>query len=99
VCTLLSTCGQYFDRGTSEKKLDRFLAYQRYYLAKSFIPMDIEYMVADTFDTIKPKLARYTTLQQAWYDPRQHLIVALMIAVCTRAHDRVADESYVQRRD
>ena len=27
VCTLLDTCGQYFDRGTSRKRLDCFLVY------------------------------------------------------------------------
>ena len=27
VCTLLDTCGQYFDRGSSKKKLDCFLVY------------------------------------------------------------------------
>lgn len=27
VCTLLDTCGQYFDRGSSKKKLDCFLIY------------------------------------------------------------------------
>ena len=27
VCTLLDSCGQYFDRGTSKKRLDCFLLY------------------------------------------------------------------------
>ena len=27
VCTLLDTCGQYFDRGSSKRKLDCFLIY------------------------------------------------------------------------
>jgi hypothetical protein len=27
VCVLLETCGQYFDRGSSKKKLDCFLVY------------------------------------------------------------------------
>ncbi len=27
VCTLLDCCGQYFDRGTSKKRLDCFLIY------------------------------------------------------------------------
>ena len=35
VCVLLDTCGQYFDRGSTKKKLDCFLLYlQRYYLFK-----------------------------------------------------------------
>ena len=27
VCVLLDTCGQYFDKGSSKKKLDCFLTY------------------------------------------------------------------------
>lgn len=27
VCTILDTCGQYFDRGSSKRKLDCFLVY------------------------------------------------------------------------
>ena len=33
VCALLETCGQYFDRGSTKKKLDCFLlSFQVYYL-------------------------------------------------------------------
>ena len=42
--TLLDTCGHYFDRGTSRKRLDKFLLYfQRYLLAKPALPMDLEF--------------------------------------------------------
>ena len=35
VCALLDTCGHYFDRGTTKKKLDVFLGhFQRYLLGK-----------------------------------------------------------------
>ncbi|KAK9096312.1 hypothetical protein Sjap_021809 [Stephania japonica] len=44
VITLLQTCGHYFDRGSSKRKLDRFLIYfQRYILIKGSIPLDIEF--------------------------------------------------------
>lgn len=44
IITLLQTCGHYFDRGSSKRKLDRFLIYfQRYVLSKGPIPLDIEF--------------------------------------------------------
>lgn len=44
VITLLETCGHYFDRGSSRRKLDRFLIhFQRYTLGKGVLPLDIEF--------------------------------------------------------
>ena len=44
VITLLETCGHYFDRGSSKRKLDRFLVhFQRYILSKGALPLDIEF--------------------------------------------------------
>lgn len=44
VITLLETCGHYFDRGSSKRKLDRFLIhFQRYILSKGAVPLDIEF--------------------------------------------------------
>ncbi|KAL8093038.1 hypothetical protein AgCh_035065 [Apium graveolens] len=44
VITLLETCGNYFDRGSSKRKLDRFLIhFQRYILSKGAVPLDIEF--------------------------------------------------------
>ena len=34
VCTILDTCGQYFDRGSSKRKLDCFLVYFQVYKLK-----------------------------------------------------------------
>merc|ERR1712062_405388 len=66
VCTLLDTCGKYFDRGSTKKRLDRFLLYfQKYYLSKEYIPLDVEFMICDTFDAIRPKLKRYMTFSEA----------------------------------
>lgn len=65
VCTLLDTCGQYFDKGSSKKKLDRFLIYfQRYFMSKH-IPMDIEFNISDTLDNLRPKFVRAQTFEQA----------------------------------
>ena len=44
VITLLQTCGHYFDRGSSKRKLDQFLIhFQRYILSKGALPLDIEF--------------------------------------------------------
>ncbi|XP_051974306.1 regulator of nonsense transcripts 2 [Xyrauchen texanus] len=75
VCTLLDTCGQYFDRGSSKKKLDCFLIYfQRYiWLKKSLdvwtkdqpFPIDIEYMMTDTLELLRPKMKLCSSLEEA----------------------------------
>jgi regulator of nonsense transcripts 2 len=46
IVTLLQTCGHYFDRGSSKRKLDSFLLYfQRYVLNKGPLPLDVEFDV------------------------------------------------------
>ncbi|KAI4339229.1 hypothetical protein MLD38_024191 [Melastoma candidum] len=50
VITFLQTCGHYFDRGSSKRKLDRFLIhFQRYILGKGSLPLDIEFDLQDLF--------------------------------------------------
>ncbi|XP_033641812.1 regulator of nonsense transcripts 2-like [Asterias rubens] len=75
VCTLLDTCGQFFDRGTSKKKLDCFLVYfQQYIMYKRSLPiwnpqlpfpLDVDNALADTLETLRPKLLIYSTLDEA----------------------------------
>nr|XP_039249832.1 regulator of nonsense transcripts 2-like isoform X1 [Styela clava] len=92
VCILLETCGQYFDRGTSKKKLDYFLQYfQRYIWFKKTssiwsqttegsesedeqqtskflkppFPVEIEYLVQDTIEPLRPKLKLASSIQEA----------------------------------
>ncbi|XP_048738791.2 regulator of nonsense transcripts 2-like isoform X2 [Ostrea edulis] len=65
-CVLLETCGTYFDKGSSKKKLDCFLAYfQRYYWFKRNsaiytedrpFPIDVENLMIDTMECVRPKL-------------------------------------------
>ena len=46
VCTLLETCGQFFNKGLAKRRLDRVLAFfQRYLLAKPPLPLDVEFDV------------------------------------------------------
>ncbi|KAG1932589.1 regulator of nonsense transcripts 2 isoform X2 [Pimephales promelas] len=75
VCTLLDTCGQYFDRGSSKKKLDCFLIYfKRYIWWKKSVdvwtkdqpfPIDIEYMITDTLELLRPKMKLCSSLEEA----------------------------------
>uniref|UniRef100_A0AAY4E8K6 Regulator of nonsense transcripts 2 n=1 Tax=Denticeps clupeoides TaxID=299321 RepID=A0AAY4E8K6_9TELE len=75
VCTLLDTCGQYFDRGSSKRKLDCFLIYfQRYIWWKKSLdvwtkdhpfPIDIDYMISDTLELLRPKMRLSSSLDEA----------------------------------
>ncbi|XP_078385093.1 regulator of nonsense transcripts 2-like isoform X2 [Oculina patagonica] len=75
ICTLLDTCGQYFDHGNYKKKLDCFLVYFQCYILKKKadpiwheghpFPRDVDYMVADTLESLRPKLTMYASLELA----------------------------------
>lgn len=53
VIILLETCGHYFDRGSSKKRLDQFLVhFQRYTLSKGHLPLDIEFDLQVSFITV-----------------------------------------------
>ncbi|XP_063304294.1 regulator of nonsense transcripts 2 isoform X1 [Pelobates fuscus] len=75
VCTILDTCGQYFDRGSSKRKLDCFLVYfQRYVWWKKNLdvwtkehpfPIDIDYMITDTLELLRPKMKLCNSLNDA----------------------------------
>lgn len=46
IVTLLQTCGHHFSRGSSKRRLDRFLLlFQRYALRKGPLPLDVEFDV------------------------------------------------------
>ena len=86
VCLLLETCGQYFDRGSSKKKLDYFLSYFQRYIwfkksdshwaknnnsgdhdpgVKSRFPVEVDYLVQDTIEPLRPKLQFATSMKSA----------------------------------
>ncbi|KAK4055012.1 mRNA decay protein [Microbotryomycetes sp. JL221] len=66
ICVLLDTCGSCFERGTLKKKLDNFLLFfQMYILTKSSIPMDIDFLITDTFEQLRPKCVMFKTFQEA----------------------------------
>ncbi|KZV46480.1 hypothetical protein F511_10585 [Dorcoceras hygrometricum] len=65
IFTLLQTCGHYFNKGSSKRKLDRFLIhFQRYILSKGSIHLDIEFSLQDMFADLRPKMTRYSSLEE-----------------------------------
>eukprot|EP00029_Vermamoeba_vermiformis_P002932 TRINITY_DN1329_c0_g1_i5.p1 TRINITY_DN1329_c0_g1~~TRINITY_DN1329_c0_g1_i5.p1 ORF type:complete len:1191 (+),score=394.25 TRINITY_DN1329_c0_g1_i5:17-3589(+) len=67
VCTLLETCGQYFSKGATKDKLDRFLVYfQRYALSKGDnVSQALWFTIDDRFDELRPRTQRFATIQEA----------------------------------
>lgn len=66
VCVLLDTVGMCFDRGTQKRKLDNFLVFFQYYvLCKEDLPMDVDFMLSDSIEAIRPKMTMYKTIEEA----------------------------------
>lgn len=66
VCSLLETCGMYFDKGAVKKKLDFFLTYLQYYIhTKDPLPMDMDFVVQDTFNLLRPQWKTVSTIEEA----------------------------------
>ncbi|XP_055944763.1 regulator of nonsense transcripts 2-like isoform X1 [Argiope bruennichi] len=75
VTTLLDTCGQYFNSGSSKRKLDYFLIFfQRYYWHKRSadiynedypFPVQVRFSIEDTIANLRPKLKLYESLEEA----------------------------------
>jgi regulator of nonsense transcripts 2 len=56
VCALLETCGHCFEKGAAKRKLDFYLTFFQYYInVKDPLPMDIEFVVQDTFNLLRPQ--------------------------------------------
>ena len=39
--------------------------FQRYIFSKSYVLMDLEFMILDTFDTLRPQLIKFQSLEEA----------------------------------
>ncbi|KAI0644392.1 ARM repeat-containing protein [Trametes meyenii] len=66
VCVLLDTCGMCFDRGSQQKKLDNFLTFfQLYILSKGPLPMDVDFMLSDSLEAVRPKLSMFKGYDEA----------------------------------
>lgn len=56
VCALLETCGHCFEKGAARKKLDFYLTFFQFYInIKDPLPMDIEFVVQDAFNLLRPQ--------------------------------------------
>lgn len=56
IATILETCGVFFNRGAAGKKLDSFLSFFQYYIhTKATLPMDIDFLIHDTFTLTRPQ--------------------------------------------
>ncbi|XP_047081890.1 regulator of nonsense transcripts UPF2 [Lolium rigidum] len=65
IITLLQTCGHYFTRGSSKRKLDKFLLhFQRYIIMKGPLPLDIEFDIQDLFADLRPNMTRYSSIDE-----------------------------------
>uniref|UniRef100_A0A0E0KSY0 MIF4G domain-containing protein n=1 Tax=Oryza punctata TaxID=4537 RepID=A0A0E0KSY0_ORYPU len=77
ITTLLQTCGRYFDRGSSKRKLHGFLLhFQRYVLSKGPLPLDVEFDVQPLgykFNISGEELVRCTMLNVWCKDLFAHL--------------------------
>ncbi|KAG6375457.1 ARM repeat-containing protein [Boletus reticuloceps] len=66
VCVMLDTVGMCFDRGSQKRKLDSFLVFFQYYvLCKEELTMDVDFMLSDSFEAIRPKLAMPKFIEEA----------------------------------
>ncbi|KAL6899559.1 hypothetical protein ACP4OV_006217 [Aristida adscensionis] len=65
IITLLQTCGHYFSKGSSKRKLDKFLLhFQRYIISKGPLPLDIEFDIQDLFSELRPNMSRYSSIEE-----------------------------------
>ncbi|KAG1716634.1 hypothetical protein ID866_512 [Astraeus odoratus] len=66
VCVLLDTVGMCFDRGRQMRKLDNFLVFYQYYvLCKEELPMDVDFMLSDSLEAVRPKLPVPKSIEEA----------------------------------
>ncbi|WVQ73762.1 hypothetical protein IAR50_003342 [Cryptococcus sp. DSM 104548] len=65
-CTLLDTCGVCFEKGSQGRKLDQYLVMlQLYVTCKTELPMDVDFMLSDTLEALRPKAPRLRTFAEA----------------------------------
>ena len=71
VCTIIDTCGQFFNSGSSKKRLDCFLSYfQMYFQFKKLLsgdefPWQIDHLVKESILDIRPKATIFKDYQSA----------------------------------
>ncbi|KAF4599781.1 hypothetical protein EYR40_006882 [Pleurotus pulmonarius] len=100
VCVLLDTCGMCFDRGSQKKKLDSFLVFFQYYIfCKNPLPMDIDFMVSDSLEAVRPRLPLAKNLEEAALAVDEMLNSALQTAGFGSGDDSGDEEEEDERPD
>lgn len=98
VCVLLDTVGMCFDRGTQKRKLDNFLVFFQYYvLCKEDLPMDVDFMLSDSMEAIRPKMMMYKTIEEAALAVDDMFNVALQNAGLSTGEDSGEDSDEGER--
>ncbi|KAG9093185.1 hypothetical protein FRC06_011642 [Ceratobasidium sp. 370] len=65
-CVLLDSCGMCFDQGSQKKKLDNFLTFLQLYVhCKSAMPMEVDFMLNDTVEALRPRLVLAKSFEEA----------------------------------
>ena len=66
VCTLLETVVPHLKKKKYKNALDKFLVFfQRYILAKAYIPLNVEFHVLDVLDALSPDLKKFKNYKEA----------------------------------
>ena len=66
VCTVLETCGKKFEKGEKRLKLDTYLRYlERYLLSKSYLSIDLQFLILDTYEMLRPDMTLCKTYEEA----------------------------------
>lgn len=66
ISIMLETCGMFFNRGAAGKKLDYFLSFFQYYVHTKYpLPLDIEFLVLDTFALTRPQWKFVEDIEEA----------------------------------
>jgi regulator of nonsense transcripts 2 len=65
-CALLESCGPCFDRGKTAAQLDEFLAFLQVYAhSKGLLTMDVEFLIAEIFELLRPRLVLTKSYEDA----------------------------------
>jgi regulator of nonsense transcripts 2 len=66
IVSLLDSVAEYIVSKKNKAFIDIYLiSFQRYILAKSYVPMLLEFMILDLFDKIAPNLKKFKTFDEA----------------------------------
>eukprot|EP00800_Vazella_pourtalesii_P014053 TRINITY_DN3468_c0_g4_i6.p1 TRINITY_DN3468_c0_g4~~TRINITY_DN3468_c0_g4_i6.p1 ORF type:complete len:946 (+),score=251.10 TRINITY_DN3468_c0_g4_i6:1-2838(+) len=67
ICSLLETCGEYFDHGSNRKRLDNFFIFFQCYvwMKKRPLPILIEFSVTDMMESLRPDIVYYESYEDS----------------------------------